>query len=163
SVDPDVVEAQLKVMLPQTPFGREFMDTVFGNVIFCWPMVFMWTLACSFLRLRHPRPRLTRLTRQSGFLASCSVVMVAVLIVVPTFAVKVLFVPAIPFRQWDFLITDLESSMFFGLAVTASWVTSALGGRLRSEPCWLDRVGRTFGIYWITVTIISVYLRLSNE
>jgi hypothetical protein len=36
-----------------------------------------------------------------------------------------------------------------GCAVAAAWIVQATGGRWRSEPSWIDRMGRILGIYWI--------------
>src|SRR3954453_20841801 len=42
-----------------------------------WPLPAMWSIALLILRLRRPRPRWRRLSRQPGVAASCAVAFAA--------------------------------------------------------------------------------------
>jgi hypothetical protein len=47
----------------------------------------------------------------------------------------------------------------FGIsaAVAAAWLLLAVGGHRRSEPHWLDRLGRALGAYWIAIIPFSCW------
>jgi hypothetical protein len=40
-------------------------------------------------------------------------------------------------------------------AVAAAWATLALVGRWEPERSWVDRLGRFFGLYWLTYPVLD--------
>jgi hypothetical protein len=120
----------------------------------CWPMAFAWTMACFLLRIRSPRPGLGRLTRQPGFVASCSIAVVAVCRVLPVLILEFtldLGDPEQTLSPLDDLTFEWGTAGASGLSVAASWSALVLSGRWRPEASWLDRLGRLLGIYWVTM------------
>jgi hypothetical protein len=54
-----------------------------------------------------------------------------------------------------------------GPTIVAIWVATALAGRRRADPGWVDRVGRVLGWSWVAVWLVNVsfvyYVWLSNS
>jgi hypothetical protein len=92
-------------------------------------------VAQPLLRLRHPRPEPRQLIRQSGFVA-CMVSMGAALAAF-----------AIVGMNW-FSQSVLSLRVMWGVAVFLLWIVLALPP-WRSEPSWIDRLGRAVGWGWI--------------
>jgi hypothetical protein len=40
-------------------------------------------------------------------------------------------------------------------AVVVAWVILLLSGRWRSEPSWIDRLGRALGVFWIVWAVLE--------
>jgi hypothetical protein len=53
-----------------------------------------------------------------------------------------------------------------GLAVSVSWMTMLVGRRWRAEPSWVDRLGRSLGVFWImgglAVTVLGLLMLVSS-
>jgi hypothetical protein len=162
SVDHEVVLAHLKGALPEKLDARWVTTTLAADVWFCWPMAFVWSLAGLFLRLCRPRPRLRHLMRQPGFVAYCSVAVVGLLLVFPMLVADAALDFASPLSPWEHLTFDWENANAVGLTVAVGWIVSWLSGRWRPEPSWIDRMGRIFGVYWITMVPAYLWLCLSN-
>lgn len=104
------------------------------------------------IRLRHPRPRLARVFRQPGFAASIAISGVLFLgfvqgvILIGARDPRIMGFPhAWPFQQlWE--ITVGFQGQF---AVAAVWLLLVVTGRWRSEPSWVDRLGRACGAVWV--------------
>jgi hypothetical protein len=92
-------------------------------------------VAQPLLRLRHPRPEPRQLIRQSGFVA-CMVSMGAALAAF-----------AIVGMGW-FSQSVLSLPVMRGLALLLFWIVVGLPP-WRSEPSWIDRLGRAVGWGWI--------------
>jgi hypothetical protein len=92
-------------------------------------------VAQPLLRLRHPRPEPRQLIRQSGFVA-CMVSMGAALAAF-----------AIVGMGW-FSQSVLSLRVMRGLALLLLWIVLGLPP-WRSEPNWIDRLGRAVGWGWI--------------
>ena len=92
-------------------------------------------VAQPLLRLRHPRPEPRRLLRQSGFVA-CMVSMAGALVAF-----------AIMGSDWF-----SESALGLGpirvVGLILLWIVSGLPP-WRTEPSWIDRLGRAVGWGWI--------------
>jgi hypothetical protein len=73
----------------------------------------------------------------------------------------------VPFRAlargWILAIADYAGPYFsttaFGASagVAIAWILLAANGRWRSEPHWLDRMGRTLGWFWIAIIPFSYW------
>lgn len=108
------------------------------------------------LNLVPPRPPRRRWTTQVGALA-CMAAMVAF-----TFHLT-----AVGTDSWTRygkyedpfhfgLVEWLEFPLWdAGIAVAAVWAIMALGGRLRSEPTWIDRSGRLLGFYLLACVVVA--------
>jgi hypothetical protein len=108
------------------------------------------TLALLPIRVIGPRPSLRRLARQPGMMATCAVGV--------TIAFVGLFlVAAAPGAQTGvFTVPDKSAvvamlflPMFAGCALLVSWITLLVSRRWRAEPSWVDRLGRSTGVFWI--------------
>jgi hypothetical protein len=115
---------------------------------FCWA----WTVALLVVYLRQPRPRMRRLARQPGAVASFS----AALILIPA-AIGLLYVALarrIEFdsQQWERVLggSFIIIPMAEGLVALGSWATLLFSRRWRAEASWIDRSGRALGFYWIS-------------
>jgi hypothetical protein len=123
------------------------------------PLGAMWTLALIPIRLLGPRPRLRRLARQPGMLATCAAgvtivflglcVMVAALLAEPV--VFDLFSLSTP-GAW------FCAPMFVGWSVLISWASLLVGRRWRAEATWVDQLGRAVGLCWIVTGFVVASL-----
>ncbi len=100
--------------------------------------------------------------RQPGFVAYCSVAVVGLLLVFPMLVADAALDFASPLSPWEHLTFDWENANAVGLTVAVGWIVSWLSGRWRPEPSWIDRMGRIFGVYWITMVPAYLWLCLSN-
>lgn len=112
------------------------------------PFLRAWGVAWIVIRLRKPRPRWRRLTRQPGvsaMLAAC---------LGWAFGLVSLFLgclrwfhetPGIPTLNFH----NVESILLGGFGVIVAWSVSVLVGCWRPEPTWIDRLGRALGVGWI--------------
>jgi hypothetical protein len=128
------------------------------------PFLAAWTLAIVPMRLLAPRPRFRRLARQPGTIAA-----IAASLGIATSALQVactLIYSIFGYQADPMLLLALLGGVasYPGLAVFVAWITLLVGGRWRAEPNWLDRAGRVFGAYWITmgVCIPAMILFLSE-
>jgi hypothetical protein len=114
-----------------------------------------WSLALLALRLRRPRPRLRRLTRQPGMVAGAaaavvlSIRMVNIGIMLGVYAAWVPETPVLAVLENYGELPYIPAEV--GCAVAAAWVVQGLSGRWHAEPSWLDRAGRALGFFWIAM------------
>jgi hypothetical protein len=115
----------------------------------------MWSLAGLVLRLRQPRPDVRFLTRQPGMVAfMAAAIVLAIRLMNFGSVLSVLVIDGTYFWLGQIAL-DLDPESWraipseIGCAVAAAWIVQATGGRWRSEPSWIDRMGRILGIYWI--------------
>jgi hypothetical protein len=52
-------------------------------------------------------------------------------------------------------ISSISSAIGTSMAVAAAWLLLAASGRWRSEPGWLDGLGRVLGTFWIAIIPFS--------
>ncbi len=104
------------------------------------PLLVCVTPAALLFRLRRPRPAWGRILRQPGAIA-CLSVLAATLLVVDLTWLGV----SIPTRFIN-----------MGGVVTASWFVLLVTRRWRSEPGWVDRLGRAVGVGWIVLAGIDL-------
>ena len=125
------------------------------------------TVALLGLRCRQPRPRLRRLARQPGFVASVaasSVFAVGGLLIFLVLAVRLL--PTWRFDYWRAFYWplffrcafDLRLPNLMGAAVAGTWLILILSGRWHPAKSWLDRLGRILGCCWIALFLINGFL-----
>lgn len=117
------------------------------------PFCVAWTICFFPIRLAGPRSTGRRLARQPGMAAACaSGVALAFLT----------FLCACAAYWWGDPVSDFAPEclvavpVFVGLAVLVSWTTLLLGRTWRSEPSWIDRLGRAFGFYWIVAALVAM-------
>jgi hypothetical protein len=116
-------------------------------------MLMAWSAAWLVLQLRQPRPRLRRLTRQPGFVATFSSVAVLVVpgpITAAVFATNSSTLGTaeywILFELWSAIVSSQ-----IGAAVVAGWSLLAVGRRCRPGPGWLEWIGQAIGIVWVAM------------
>ncbi len=109
-----------------------------------------WTAGWLILQLRQPRLRLRQLSRQPGFVACFSSVIITLAAGPPTWAL----ISSITSGRngWvDRMVwSDLVSSQI-GAAVLAGWMLLVASGRCRIRAGWLDRVGQVLGLIWVAM------------
>jgi hypothetical protein len=104
-------------------------------------LVFPLMLALIPLRLRRPRPALSIIARQQGFAACCAGV--------AAFALGALN------ELWSIFLGEGRYSFWQSCTVwgdsivPGAWLFLALSGRWRSQPDWIDRLGRILGAFWV--------------
>lgn len=116
-------------------------------------VIIPWMAAMIAIRLRRPRPRLIRF--QPGFVA-CVAVMVSLLPGIAWFLTirhRPGFQRAGAFEQTWAIATNWTET-----AVLGAWLALLISRKWRSEPSWVDRMGRVLGLYWIVSLCISLAL-----
>jgi hypothetical protein len=119
------------------------------------PCLAAWTVTVFFLRLRRPRPPLRVAFRQPGLVATAA----ASFLLLPAAAVYFLSrVAKVVIRHYGWLrlngVTDWRylvptAILVVGAVVTGAWLSLLFSGRRRTEPGWLDALGRVLGAVWV--------------
>jgi hypothetical protein len=161
--------------LTQYPFIPRILLTIWAAILAVLPVPAVWSIALFGLRLRRPRPALRRLVRQPGFVAAGAVTLVAavrmagfLVLIARTFGRTTLGalydVWAMSFFRGPIDVATLYNSVYFAssaigtsMAVAAAWLLLAVSGRWRSEPGWLDGLGRILGTFWIAIIPFSCW------
>ena len=135
------------------------------------PHVAAATAAVLGMRLRQPRPSIRRLAREPGA-AACMVCSATLIIVAGWIATTIATGRIMEFSaimtSWPYrgghgkrVTLDYPGGMAFvaygdriGFAVAGAWLALVLSGLWRSEPTWIDRVGRTLGWLWLGLTVV---------
>jgi hypothetical protein len=167
------VDMTLYPLIPRVLLG------IWVRIVASLPMPAMWSIAVFALGLRQPRPPLRRLLRRPGFVAAGAVTLVAAIrlagflvliartvgnrfLILGQWAVES-FTMTVSFRG-PVRVTTIHATAYFGssamgisLAVAAAWLLLAASGRWRSEPDWLDRLGRGLGTFWIGIIPLSCW------
>jgi hypothetical protein len=102
-------------------------------------------MAIVVLALKAPRPSLPRLCRRPGFVAGIGTA-------VPL-AVRA------SERLQDTVSRPVVSPDEFALTITAVWAVLLISRRWRSDPSWIDRVGRALGYFWIVLGVADEFAR----
>jgi hypothetical protein len=125
------------------------------------PLAAAWTMGMVAIRLRSPRPALRRVAREPGFVACAMATLVVAAHALALWAGAHLenrFSYAAPK-----LLHEVCRNAFAllashaGWAVLVGWLTLALSGRWRGERCWIDRLGRLLGAYWIATALLCIH------
>lgn len=136
-----------------------------------------WTPTALFLKLRAPRPRRSRLSRQPDFVASLaatSILALGVLAYVILAIVRAaregllarmqrqtrMPLPARPPDPYWWMFIVIQIGAVVGVAVIGAWVVLAISGRRRPSRGWLDLLGRGVGAAWIFVFVAGCCARL---
>jgi hypothetical protein len=161
--------------LTHYPFIPRLLLTIWAAILAVLPVPALWSIALLGLRLRRPRPDLRRLVRQPGFVAAGAVTLVAavrmagfLVLIARTFGRTTLGalydVWAMSFFRGPINGATLYNSAYFAssaigtsMAVAAVWLLLAASGRWRSEPGWLDGLGRVLGTFWIAIIPFSCW------
>lgn len=134
------------------------------------PCALTGTFGVLILRLLPPRPRLPRLARQPGFVACVTYLAVAVFTTVTVLVTlqtrgKLGQLKPIDVVAYYMVASELAAHLG-GLSVAVAWSVLWMNGRYRPEACWVDRLGRLLGFYWIASGLVlsdvhnSVFLGL---
>jgi hypothetical protein len=109
------------------------------------------TLTVFFIRLRNPRPTISRLMLQPGATACFSV---AALVALGSILIGIV-VAMEGSGPWTYYY-DLYGRLFpyAGVSVVGVWAVQGLGRRWRPEAGGIDRLGRLLGICWIATFLI---------
>jgi hypothetical protein len=116
------------------------------------------TLAALAYRLRRPRPRRRRLASQPG--------MAAILAAVAAWTMTLPHVAPRLSRSLDSIADELlgidlgTAAVLAGFGVATRWGMLLLSGRWRSEPSWIDRLGRLVGVGWMALSLWAITLRM---
>jgi hypothetical protein len=116
-------------------------------------LVAAWAPALLFLRLLHPRPPLRSAFLQPGTVA-CAATMIVMILNVVEIGIQVAFGHFNGIMD-AFLAYSSALQQTAKFAVATIWLILALGGQWRSEPSWIDRMGRIIGIFWIMLFPMS--------
>jgi len=164
--------------LKHYPFLPRVLLTSWAYILAVLPVPAMWSIALFGLSLRRPRPDLRRLARQPGFVAAGAVTLVGAIrlagfltLIARTLGNRSYTLGAffdalamtVSFRGPVNVATVYNTAYFassaFGtsMAVAAAWLLLVVSGRWRSEPAWLDRLGRGLGAYWIGIIPFSCW------
>jgi hypothetical protein len=120
------------------------IETIYG----AWSLIAAWWMIVLLLLQYHgPHPRRGRLARRPGH-AACCVAAVALVVGAVHEASRVAFadLTGVPFSFHQLWIT---ASARVGPAIAGAWLLLALSGRWKSDPGWMDRLGRLLGCCWI--------------
>ena len=127
------------------------------------PYLTVGSLAVLALRLRSPRPGWRRFIGSPGLVA-CAM---GALGMVPALLTD-LITNALSGRPWAIAwartVEDLAPgnlaglSAVVGMAVLVAWIAMAATRRWRTEPSWIDRLGRFLGAGWIALSFGGVFL-----
>ena len=131
----------------------EFDPGSWTHLFLAAPCVASCSLALVMLRLRRPRLNFRRIVRQPGAMACLAVVtLLAFRMAVP------LGVAALcGLKPGSWVGRFCRESVLAGYVVAAAWLTLAITGIRRTEPGWIDRLGRIFGTYWIILVFMSYW------
>ena len=137
------------------------------------PYLAAMTLATLAMRMRSPRPRFRRIARQPGSVA-CMVALAVMVVIASWIAITILTGRVVKFTQH---LIPLGSSIHergdvgypgypFGgrvlvvwgdrvaFAVAGAWLAMIVVGSWKSEPTWIDRLGRGIGCLWIALFVL---------
>jgi hypothetical protein len=127
---------------------------------FLMPLLATLTVTVMALRLRPPRPRLSRLLRQPG-IAGIAAATSVIAFWPPLLAILgirgVLNGPG-----YDGLICS-SIKISVAASVGSSWVMLLAGGRWRADPGWSDRLGRLLSVAWLVPLLLYVTLVMITE
>lgn len=118
-----------------------------------------WTLTFLAIRLLPPRPRVERLMCQPGMAACAAAAIVIFYGLTCRIVVDIGYRVQFPERRHG--IAEFLRNFWYiyglpvGPAVAVVWLGLLLGGRWRPERGWIDRLGRTLGILWITFVLFQ--------
>ena len=128
------------------------------------PLVAIWTVAVLFLGLRRRRSS-RRLLLGPGLAACAGAVPAMALWVLDRIAEAAAFAGSNRgLNAWDGFVNALTGGYGFwmdliqrpsgiGMAVAGAWSWLLLSGRWRSQPTWIDRLGRALGFYWLSMIL----------
>lgn len=133
-----------------SPTWVNWLAVVLSNwAFYLSPLPAAWTLAALMLRLRHPRPPLRRLMRQPGAVSS--------------FAGTMLILVGVLHYQIDRHNPSWHTGPFeyttysLGCGIGAVWLISLMSKRWRVERSWIDLLGRSLGVYWISMAPLKFF------
>jgi hypothetical protein len=131
-----------------------------ADAILC-PLALTLGPAVWLLRLRRPRPGITRLFRQPG-MAACTATIVNETFFVAMTIISLFisyFAQFVPQRHMFYQVNIMIWLWVFpiclmGITVSAVWIVLWMTGAWRAERSWIDRAGTLLGIYWVASSII---------
>ena len=131
-----------------------------ADAILC-PLALTLGPALWLLRLRRPRPGVTRVFRQPG-MAACTATIVNEMFFVTVTMVSLFLsylTQTMPnlhmFYQFNLMIWLWVLPMcIMGITISAVWIVLWMSGAWHGEPSWIDRAGRALGIYWVASSIV---------
>jgi hypothetical protein len=145
-------------------FGSRSMEATLWFVKWISPWLVTLAGALLVIRCRQPRPRLRRIWRQPGALASTLGILALIFVGLvslgrPAFLFFILLLGSFPGPNTHppMRLADIlgEATSYGGTLILGSWITLALAGRFRREPGWIDGLGILVGSCWITAHLIS--------
>jgi hypothetical protein len=122
-----------------TQFLRQELSTCGACVLAAW------TIMLLLLRLHGPRPTLRRLATQPGFAASCAAAL--------SLAIGLMWNANSDIPLPISVMATLSPSRITR-SVASALAILALSGGWRSEPSWIDRLGRALAVSWVLIYVV---------
>jgi hypothetical protein len=151
-----------------TTFGGNREQRLFFWLHQVVPFPALWSLAVFAIDRRDRRKGRRRGARQAGLVAcyAATVALAITALIASAFLIvhiledtraipKVLSHPTQMHSPPPFADAPMEE--IAGAAVLGAWSAMAAGRRWRTEPSWIDRLGRVLGGIWIGLFLIYVY------
>lgn len=156
---PSQLEFIRKMAALKPPSSLNLANAVSGLVLHLWmlsaPFVVSMTIALIPIRLISPRPRWRRAALQPGTVAACAAVLA--MSYVGTLYGTVRFVatkdPELTAGDAAFALMCL--TIFVGFSIIAAWTTLLAAGLWRTDPTWIDRLGRIVAVVWIAAGLFN--------
>ena len=117
-----------------------------------------WTVCYFPLRLRGPRPALSEVFKQPGMVAcsaACLSMLFGALLVLPT--IRLLIAGSVKTSLARVVEGNVVSNFAVAHAVVGAWMALWLSGSWKSEPGWIDGMGRALGVYWVLSLVFLNY------
>jgi hypothetical protein len=143
----------LHLRLGAKPPPQQMLGKVDGWLEFGWVVGLAFAFLLFGLRLRAPRPCISRLSRQPGFVASFTVVAVWI---------TMFLNELVRYRKDIFLQDPAMLAICVGnaawcestaSAIVAAWALLAMSSRWRHEKGWIDSAGLLLGVFWLMLCI----------
>lgn len=116
----------------------------------------MAVIALQLVRPR-PRPRRRRLFLQPGTVAACSTIL-ALIIIESLYAAVWLATRKSEYRTVVDVVTALTAApVFVSVSIASAWTVLLAAGIWRTEPTWIDRVGRILAFVWFAMAIFCAW------
>jgi len=127
--------------IPPPTWAQWWLVVLASWAFYVMPLPAAWTIAAVGLRFLGPRPGGRRLSARPGMTATVA----ASVAVAAGLAYYLIDLGNPSWHDRPFESTTYAA----GVAVGAAWTVQAIGRRWRAERSWIDRLGRSLGVYWL--------------
>jgi hypothetical protein len=146
-----------------TTFGGNWEQWLFLWMHRVVPFPAMWSLAVFAIAQRDPRNGRRRGVRHAGIVAcyAATVALALTSLISSTFSTvhileDALLIPKVLShgRHWLSPFDNAPMEEIVGAAVLGAWSAMAATRCWRTEPSWIDRLGRILGAFWIGLLLV---------